>query len=1486
MQLQAGYILPVVHKSLQAWAAADESKQLSIAGLLQWITTFDVLTTLPTTPAEEVDSILAVATNLLTRGLPTIPSVFVEEELAKSIKLTERHVDKHLGKISFPFRANLNPDNDELLAALHPISPGLTDVQAFYDRNDLGSDFERAFITDYLSSEPFLAQLLQKQRPLSTVANGYLYGNIDFSLEIPSWAKHERLNRYKKPATLRYNEVHIAEVDGKAYHSLWVDNPRDFAVNSMGNTTTRVVEQHPAEGTDEYVTRLKKHDFVQRCEQNFHRHHFASDPATLVVLQPLAIARIQRTLLWYMMSRHWQSLNETTLRVAIVERDIEAGDLAVSDLVKTLEALEDTSNHDWARPQVQCECFGAEVIGQLNLSDYNLVIDHSMLRRSGIFAEDRKLTDHPNVIQLRNCHYVDDKTTSSVISAERVHYKVSESGPVSTLAQTDTSNHGLTKFLQDIFRKVSFRPGQLPILERAFAGKSVIGLLPTGGGKSLTYQLAALLQPGITIVVDPIRSLMADQDRSLREMLIDKTTFVNSTLTTGERTFVQGVLLPEGRLQFLFLSPERFVIQEFRNVLGRCGEAGHFTTYVIIDEAHCVSEWGHDFRIPYLNLGVNAQDFCPTWDKKPVPLFGLTATASFDVLADIERELQIKNDDGDAVVRFENTVRDEINYSIMLVPGDYEDVEYPLTKYDPNKIVGRAKQKAVFELLEGKRAILKPYDDYAIIREVAKHSYEGYLSDVEIEHVKGATNGDQDAVEWYCNETAKRVRFPDGSNPFPINDDGTFGYGVVVFAPHRSGWIGIKNGNESFGVFGNQTYVRSGTIPEELPISTSKSTKDRLGYFMGSSDENRAIADENDRTSFAHMDRFTNNQNSVMVATKAFGMGIDKSNIRLTVHLSLPSSIESYVQEAGRAGRDRKSALSVVLFNDEKITYSDAGQTETVNVDFEVLNFFHKRSFKGQMKERTMLFELRNEVKIPRIQRKFLIADQLQEDYPQFTNIQLKFWSNKFVDGNSVYMLYVNADEMEGKHYLNFGTGRFTSTQIPAEIQQRIRQEVQPAIDLGLTQIKNWLDGWITPEGIFTGVEKQFRSLKVGETGELNVYFTNQYYSQPTKSEKDFVLNVDHRELVYQQAVEVVSPDHAFATGIANRLREAVIQNLPYEGFIKLYQFTEADEQDLLDESNVKILKLQRAYYSDRNDQDTAKAIYRLISIGIIDTYTIDYQNKKYNLVFTKHEETWYFDTLQNFVARYSSRRRAATLINQLKKDKAELLEMDKATPISVCLEFLTDYIYDNIRRKRRQAINDMISLCRSATAISDDLTRQNLLIKDEIFFYFNAKYSRPGFIEPNNEQPASMPDDQEEDSMTIATFVEKYLRLVENTETGEFINNNKHLRGSCMRMLRSFPDEPQFFILKSFSLFVMANLTPAVRTEAIGELIQGLSIWRKGNPDVKQVIFMDWFGKKINQHVDYDVMPYIEEALEGANVLYYAMWLKQFNDKIIVTHE
>ncbi len=102
--------------------------------------------------------------------------------------------------------------------------------------------------------------------------------------------------------------------------------------------------------------------------------------------------------------------------------------------------------------------------------------------------------------------------------------------------------------------------GQLPILDQAVQTKTVIGLLPTGGGKSLTYQLAAMLQPGITIIIDPIRSLMVDQYNSLKEIGIDKCEFINSTLKPAERNFNQHNLLAKGQLEFIFVSPERFVI--------------------------------------------------------------------------------------------------------------------------------------------------------------------------------------------------------------------------------------------------------------------------------------------------------------------------------------------------------------------------------------------------------------------------------------------------------------------------------------------------------------------------------------------------------------------------------------------------------------------------------------------------------------------------------------------------------------------------------------------------------------------------------------------------------------------------------------------------------------------------------------------------------------------------------------------------------------
>lgn len=235
----------------------------------------------------------------------------------------------------------------------------------------------------------------------------------------------------------------------------------------------------------------------------------------------------------------------------------------------------------------------------------------------------------------------------------------------------------LTYFLQNIFRKPGFRPGQLPILSHTLSDKTTIGLLPTGGGKSLTYQLSSLLQPGVTIVVDPLVSLMVDQVRGLHDNRIDSSDCVNSGMDGKEKAKKLN-LLQNGALQFMFLSPERYMMENFRESLITMTEKNNiYFAYGVIDEVHCVSEWGHDFRTSYLHLGRNMINYMKTKSGRPLSIIGLTATASFDVLADVERELTLGGNltiDSETIVRPENDSRPELTYRIINVESDFDSI--------------------------------------------------------------------------------------------------------------------------------------------------------------------------------------------------------------------------------------------------------------------------------------------------------------------------------------------------------------------------------------------------------------------------------------------------------------------------------------------------------------------------------------------------------------------------------------------------------------------------------------------------------------------------------------------------------------------------------------------------------------------------------------------------------------------------------------------
>ena len=466
----------------------------------------------------------------------------------------------------------------------------------------------------------------------------------------------------------------------------------------------------------------------------------------------------------------------------------------------------------------------------------------------------------------------------------------------------------LRYFLQLLFRKQEFKDGQLPILTRALQQKSVIGLLPTGGGKSLTYQLAALLQPGVTLIVDPLISLMKDQYDGLRANRIDCCSYINSRVPYEENRKTEK-LLKESKLLMLFLSPERLSIMRFRETLKAMGDAYVYFAYGVIDEVHCVSEWGHDFRFSYLHLGRNLYNYVlpkqtENSELNHITLFGLTATASFDVLADVERELSGNNAfplDTDAIVRYENTNRLELQYKVIHVNVDISN-KWEVFKKKNSMVCDDVIRKCrgyLQELLSSES--LKNIKERFIER-------ENINDEKRLEQIHNADLSVDIPAEWYSSK----------------KNEGA----MIVFCPHRDGLLGVEGLN---GV--------AKTIDNGLHVKVSE--------FVGGTD-------------LSVQDDFIHGRSNIIVATNAFGMGIDKPNVRFTINMNYPDSLEGFVQEAGRAGRDGKMALAVILYCDTMISEQNKNTRllESMTADYSVHNFFFNQNFRGEDVEKYVMYYL------------------------------------------------------------------------------------------------------------------------------------------------------------------------------------------------------------------------------------------------------------------------------------------------------------------------------------------------------------------------------------------------------------------------------------------------------------------------------------------------------------------------------------------------
>lgn len=332
------------------------------------------------------------------------------------------------------------------------------------------------------------------------------------------------------------------------------------------------------------------------------------------------------------------------------------------------------------------------------------------------------------------------------------------------------------KVLKTYFGYESFRPGQKEVIERVVRTTNTLAVMPTGGGKSICYQVPGLTLDGTAIIISPLISLMKDQVDSLLALGIPAT-FINSSLTNEEQdNRMAGIA--DGRFKFVYVAPERFESYGFVNVIKRMK-----ISLVAFDEAHCISQWGHDFRPSYRSIVPNLKQI----GNIPVCM-ALTATATEEVISDIQELLHIDQ---------QNVIN-----------------------------TGFARDNLAFHIVKGK-------DRTSYIRS---------------------------------------------------------------FLEEHSG---------KSGIIYTATRKQADALFDQLDSRGVQVAK----YHAGMSEQARKQA----QAAFIH------DEKPVMIATNAFGMGIDKSNVRYVIHYAMPMNIESYYQEAGRAGRDGEASDCILLFSPQDI---------------------------------------------------------------------------------------------------------------------------------------------------------------------------------------------------------------------------------------------------------------------------------------------------------------------------------------------------------------------------------------------------------------------------------------------------------------------------------------------------------------------------------------------------------------------------------------
>ena len=679
-QFQAGYILDAVKSIFQ-----EKQEKKKLFDLLDSLSIFEAeVYSENTRNKQENSDIAAVCSNIISRDTPTTASTYINSVFRDAFSNQSEWSGLYLTE---------NPDNtslkDLVLKSLHIIDPRITvkSQTEHFNKNweKFGKEYKDEFfyriIPEYLGA-PFL-QLLERDIDIHSILEFSESGNPE-------------LKHYKKG---KASERIASELDFAHEFPYPVNNTNGLAIEVRNARKEKLEQRHTDSHRDKAIktadwqapyryrntdfknirrklqplVKFTESEYFSRISDNYVNPLYKTQNglnALEINLSPFAIARIQKILLQFIYTGQL-SLNQERWKIGIIERDVSAGIYALEDLKKLLNNLLNLKNAGAKLPEIAPVIFYTEAFKNSTLkakqkenasfnfqmfplekfsenTRYDILLDISILQRRSVINPEIRHSAK-NFAKIRSAHKT--KSYRYFLFDNHINYN------------NATNTDSLQYLINTIYREKNVLFGQKELLISNLNNNHSLGVLPSQGGKPFVYHLSALLQPCISLVTVPSTHFALDQEILLKSQGINisgRYSIVNQSPDTRQEV-TQNI--HRGRILLLYAFAGNFQHKEFRRVLKNMPQEKSSFGYAFIDEAHCMSDWSHDFRFPYYGIVETLKKNLRISEEEPVPITALTSTASKPVISEIQDTLAIS----DANLVYEHSPVGQNNYKIIKI---------------------------------------------------------------------------------------------------------------------------------------------------------------------------------------------------------------------------------------------------------------------------------------------------------------------------------------------------------------------------------------------------------------------------------------------------------------------------------------------------------------------------------------------------------------------------------------------------------------------------------------------------------------------------------------------------------------------------------------------------------------------------------------------------------------------------------------------------